>query len=259
MSLARKHFQKYRAKAAAEMAAEFGTMKDLSAYELQLSQLNSDRSRLKQYQSTETKAQLKRELLPTYMPYVNGILEADKSVQDAVFMEIMVWCIDTEDYKKALEMAAFALRHKMIMPDRFDRKTAVVVTEEISNAYLRKLKSSAEVDITVLQELHKIVNNEELPIEVLDMPNQVQAKLLVALGKAELKLIQAEINAANILDDLLPESIQAKAQQAHDYLDRAVQLDDRCNGKQDLKVVTTLLKKATQSNKQAAADQKSES
>ena len=53
MSLARQHFQKHSAKAAAESAAEFGTMKDATAYELQLMQLNNDRARLKQIQSTD--------------------------------------------------------------------------------------------------------------------------------------------------------------------------------------------------------------
>lgn len=51
MSLARQHFQKHSAKAAAASAAEFGTMKDATAYELQLMQLNNDRARLKQIQS----------------------------------------------------------------------------------------------------------------------------------------------------------------------------------------------------------------
>ncbi|MFH4243030.1 phage terminase small subunit, partial [Acinetobacter baumannii] len=72
MNFARQHFRKHQAKSAAEQAAEFGSMKNATAYELQLMQLNNDRARLKQIQSTENKIKLKAELLPTYAPYIDG-------------------------------------------------------------------------------------------------------------------------------------------------------------------------------------------
>lgn len=235
MSLARQHFQKYSAKAAAETAAEFGTMQDQSFYELQLAQLNNDRHRLKQIQSTEAKIQLKKALVPTYLPYVDGIIEANKSVQDDVFMTLLVWCIDVENYAKALEMAEFALTHNMIMPDRFERKAATLVTEEIANVFLKQLKTNAEVEIEVLQQLEQLVLHTEFDEKVLDMPDQVKAKLLVALGKATIKLIQSK--------DEPSQSDIAFAQDAQAYLERAIELDDKCGGKQDLKTVETLLKK----------------
>ncbi|ATO19986.1 terminase [Acinetobacter sp. LoGeW2-3] len=246
MSLARRHFQKHSAKAAAETAAEFGTMQEQSFYELQLAQLNNDRHRLKQIQSTEAKIQLKKALVPTYLPYVDGIIEANKSVQDVVFMTVLVWCIDVENYAKALEMAEFALVHNMIMPDRFERKTATLVTEEIANAFLKKLKTNADIDIEVLQQLEQLALNTEfeeklpdMPDQVKeklpDMPDQVKAKLLVALGKATIKQIQSK-------DEPSQSDIEF-AQEAQAYLERAIELDDKCGGKQDLKNMETLLKK----------------
>ena len=235
MSLARQHFMKHSAKAAAETAAEFGTMQEQSFYELQLAQLNNDRHRLKQIQSTEAKIQLKKALVPTYLPYIDGIIEANKSVQDVVFMTVLVWCIDVENYAKALEMAEFALVHNMIMPDRFERKTATLVTEEIANAFLKQLKTNAEVDIAVLQQLEKIVIRTDIDAKVLDMPDQVKAKLFVALGKAKIKLIESK--------DEPSQSDLAFAQDAQAYLERAIELDEKCGGKQDLKTVKTLLKK----------------
>lgn len=235
MSLARQHFMKHSAKAAAETAAEFGTMQEQSFYELQLAQLNNDRHRLKQIQSTEAKIQLKKALVPTYLPYIDGIIEANKSVQDVVFMTVLVWCIDVENYAKALEMAEFALVHNMIMPDRFERKTATLVTEEIANAFLKQLKTNEEVDIAVLQQLEKIVIRTDIDAKVLDMPDQVKAKLFVALGKAKIKLIESK--------DEPSQSDLAFAQDAQAYLERAIELDEKCGGKQDLKTVETLLKK----------------
>ena len=116
-NFAREHFAKHQAKKAAETAAEFGAMQDMTAYELQMVQLNNDRQRLKQIQATAAKVVLKTALLPNYLPYTEGILEADKSIQDEVFMTILVWCIDVGDYAKALELSEFALRHNMIMPE----------------------------------------------------------------------------------------------------------------------------------------------
>ncbi|PWB14241.1 terminase [Acinetobacter sp. AM] len=242
MNLARQHFQKHSAKAAALSAAEFGTMQSQTAYEMQLMQLNQDRHRLRQIQSTEAKIKLKQGLVPTYLPYADGIMEANTGVQDEVFMTVLVWCIDTENYSKALEMAEFALRHNMIMPDRFERKTAVLVTEEIANAFLKVLKTNAAVDISVLQQLDSLVtpSDEEDPDidpKVLDMPDQVKAKLFVALGKANIKLIQSTEQPSE--QDL------ESAKSAQGYLSRAIELDDKCGGKQDLKTVETLLKKFT--------------
>lgn len=235
MSLARQHFQKHSAKAAAVSAAEYGTMQDQSFYELQLAQLNNDRHRLKQIQSTEAKIQLKKALLPTYLPYADGIIEANKSVQDEVFMTLLIWCIDAENYAKALEMAEFALTHSMIMPDRFERKTATLVTEEIANAFLKKLKTNADVEIEVLQKLEQLVLHTEFEEKLADMPDQVKAKLLVALGKVTIKQIQSK--------DEPSQSDIVFAQDAQAYLDRAIELDDKCGGKHDLKKVETLLKK----------------
>lgn len=235
MSLARQHFHKHSAKAAAVSAAEFGTMQEQTFYELQLAQLNNDRHRLKQIHSTESKIQLKNALVPTYLPYVDGILEANKSVQDEVFMTLLVWCIDVENYAKALEMAEFALTHSMIMPDRFERKAATLVTEEIANAFLKQLKTNAEVDIAVLQQLEKLVIRTDIDAEILDMPDQVKAKLFVALGKAKIKSIQ---NTEEPTEQDLSFALDAQA-----YLSRAIELDDKCGGKQDLKTMETLLKK----------------
>lgn len=244
MTLARNHFQKHSAKAAAESAAEFGTMQEQTFYELQLSQLNNDIHRLKNIQSIEAKIQLKQALVPTYLPYVEGIIEVNKPVQDNVFMTVLVWCIDTGFYEKAVEMAEFALRHSMIMPDRFERKTATLVVEEISNAFLKKLKTNAEIDLTILWALETLLESEDIPKESLDMPDQVRAKLLVALAKGEIKEINAAITSnSGEIDEQLPEWVWHHANHAKERLERAIELDDRCNGKQDLKSLTTLLKK----------------
>ncbi|WP_151957402.1 phage terminase small subunit [Acinetobacter guillouiae] len=234
-NFAREHYQKHCAKAAAESAAAFGEMQDMTAFELQMIQLNNDRQRLKQIQSTAGKVVLKSGLLPTYLPYVEGILEADKSIQDEIFMTILVWCIDVGDYNKALEMTEFALRHNMIMPDAFKRNTATYVVETIAEVFLKQLKTNAPVDISVLAQVEQLILNPDLDPKVLDMPNQAKAKLYVALGKSLSKSIQSADDPSH--EDLV------LAQSAQTYLSVAFDLDEKCGGLGDLKSINKLLDK----------------
>lgn len=80
----RRHFQRVTAAvAAAAVAGPAMTMEGSTVYELHLAKLQQDYLRLKQVQSTEGKAELKRQLLPEYIPYVEGVLSEGKGAQDS--------------------------------------------------------------------------------------------------------------------------------------------------------------------------------
>lgn len=49
-------------------------MDGATGYEVMLAKLQQDQFRLKQVQSQEGKAKLKTEMLPDYVPYVDGVL-----------------------------------------------------------------------------------------------------------------------------------------------------------------------------------------
>lgn len=232
MSLARKHFQKHQAQSAAEQAVEFGSMRNTNAYEQQLLQLNSDKARLKQIQSTQNKVELKRQLVPNYKPYIQGILEAKPGVQDEVLTQVMVWAIDTQDFHFALDIAAYVLQHGLKLPDRFERTEACFITEDISEAILKTLKTNADVDISVLERLESLITDESLDKTKRDMPDEVKAKLYLALGKAHMRFINAEA------EQDVPHAINAK-----NYLAQAVSLDDKCGGKTDLTKMEKLVQK----------------
>ncbi|MFX8102743.1 phage terminase small subunit, partial [Acinetobacter baumannii] len=78
-------------------------------------------------QSTENKIKLKAELLPTYAPYIDGILEAQSGVQDEILTEMMIWNIDTSNFSRALQIAEYVLVHNLALPDRFERTPACVI------------------------------------------------------------------------------------------------------------------------------------
>ncbi|HEO1767589.1 TPA: terminase [Acinetobacter baumannii] len=232
MNLARKHFQQHQAKSAAETAAEFGTMLNTNAYEQQLLQLNSDKNRLKNIQSKQNKIELKCQLLPNYKPYVEGILEVKPGVQDAVITEILVWAIDIGDYEFALDIAEYVLEHGLKLPDRFERSEACFITEDIADEFLKTLKTDVAVDITVLERLEQLITDESLAQSKRDMPDEVKAKLYLALGKTEMRFVTGEE-----LVDLV------HATRARDFLDQACRLDDKCGGRTDLSKMTKLASK----------------
>lgn len=235
MNLARKHFQQHQAKSAAETAAEFGTMQNTSAYEQQLLQLNSDKNRLKNIQSTQNKVELKRQLLPNYKPYIQGVLEVKPGVQDAVITEILVWAIDIGDYSFALDLAKYVLEHGLKLPDRFERSEACFITEDIAEAFLKVLKTDvviSENDFYQLYRLEDLINDESLASSKRDMPDEVKAKLYLALGKANMRFIQGE-----------SELDFAYASHAQKFLEKAVELDDKCGGRTDLSKMTKFVNK----------------
>lgn len=232
MNLARKHYQQHQAKSAAESAAEFGTMQNTNAYEQQLMQLNSDKNRLKNIQSKQNKVELKRQLLPNYKPYLQGILEVKPGVQDAVVTEMLVWSIDVAEYDFALDLAEYVLEHGLKLPDRFERSEACFITEDIADEFLKVLKTDVSIDITVLERLESLITDESLDKSKRDMPDEVKAKLYLALGKAEMRLITGEQ-----LVDLV------HATRARDFLEQACKLDDKCGGRTDLNKMTKLATK----------------
>lgn len=146
-----------------------------NAYELKLMELDNDRRALKQIQSQELKIVKKAELLPSYDGWVKGVLEGNKGVQDDVLMTMLVWNIDTRRYTEALEIAKYALEHKLQLPDQFERTLACLIAEEIAEGQLKGYTPGTLIDVDALIECATLTEAE-------DMPDQVRAKLHKAIG-----------------------------------------------------------------------------
>lgn len=177
-SPARKHFDRARAKAEASQATPSRPQGD--AYELHKAAIVEDIRRLSDIQSIERKIEAKRELLPNYESYVQGVLEGGKGQQDDVLMTLMVWYLDVGDLKTGLDIAEYAVNHELETPDRYDRKTANLVAEEVADFAL-KLQNGDESIGQVLEQLHRTVKY----FADADMHDQVKAKLFKALGYLE--------------------------------------------------------------------------
>ncbi|MGQ7242833.1 phage terminase small subunit [Salinicola sp. V024] len=212
----RKHYERVTAAKAAGDAGQAPMHGE--AFELMQAQLFEDYRRLKSIQSVERKIEVKREILPNYVEYVDGVLEAGQGAQDEVLMRVMLWRIDIGDIEGALSIARYAIQHDLDPGEQFQRSTAAILVEESADQAL----ALAEDDDSLLDALREI----DTLTDGADMHDQIRAKLHKALG-----------NSHRAHGDV-PEAI-AEYQ-------RAYELNDRIGVKRDIEKLERDLKKQNQ-------------
>lgn len=148
LSPARRHLMRLEAEAASQQASN--PLRHANGYELMLLKLNDDKRRLKKVRSKERKAELKREMLPEYLPWVAGVLTKGTGAQDAVLMTVMIWRLDAGDVPGALEIARYALQHGLVPPSGFKRDTTGYLLAAL------ELTKSEDMPDQVRAKLHKI-------------------------------------------------------------------------------------------------------
>ena len=202
--------QQHRQRIAAAMSqtvvadADHGAVAAGSAYALMLAKLAEDKRVLKNIQSIAQKIEVKRQRLPEYAAWIDGVLQADQPVQDDVFATVMVWRIDTGDIDGALVMATHMLTHNLKLPEHYQRDLATLVVEEIAERAGHA--DSGNVTASQLLQVGQLTDGR-------DMPDEVRAKLHKAIGLA--------------LRDASPA-------QALDHLQRALQLNARLGIKTEI-------------------------
>lgn len=211
----RDHFQRHSAAALGGPAEAAPDKSAANQYELMLYKLAEDKRRLKDIKSIERKADVKAELLPEYLPWIEGVLAGDSGRQDDVLMTVFVWAIDIGQFDQALTIGAYAIAHKLTMPDQYKRDVPCVLAEEIADYALKQDEPGL-----VAQQPH-IAQAIALTADS-DMPDEVKAKLLKANGYA--------LRAAGQL-------VEAK-----DLLTRALQLHDKSGVKKDIERLETAIK-----------------
>lgn len=210
-----------------------------TAYEQMLMQLLEDRQRLKDIQSIEKKIELKRELLPNYRAWIEGVLDqaaaTGQAVQDEVVVNIMPWLIDVGDYAAAITLARHILHFRLVLPERFKRTAATLVTEEIADAVLAGLDSGNPV-----ADASAILFDLEATVAGHDMPDEVAAKLQKAIGRT----LAAAADAASPDDaNLIAGFVPATRTEALARLRRAIALDPRAGVKKNIEALERALKK----------------
>lgn len=210
--------REWKLRVQAEQAArQGGSVRHASGYELMLMQLGEDRRRLKGIQSTVKKAEIKVEVLPKYMPWVDGVLAADGAQQDDVLMYVMLWRVDAGDYAGALTIGRHAIRHGWSMPQGFSRNVQTLLAEEMADAAKNAFVAKTDFDPGLLMQTLDVIGD-------LDMPDQSRARLHKSLGWG--------------LRESQPVS-------ALNHLQQAMQLDERCGVKKDIEQLERKIRDAS--------------
>lgn len=219
---AKAHYE--RAAASKRTAATPAMRADANAYELMLAQLTEDRRRLHDIQSFDRRAEVKRDMLPKYAPWVEGVLKGNHGVQDDVVMTVMVWSIDAGYLAQALDIGKYAIRHKLAMPDQYKRSIGCVLAEEFADRALRAMAAEAPPAADAAAIAKTLMDVAELTASE-DMPDQVRAKLFKAIGYS-LRAGAAD-GAEGVTDK----------QSAVDFLTRALALHDKVGVKRDIELL----------------------
>lgn len=213
----------YEQATAAASQPEQGSEKPLdrntaNAYELMLAKLAEDKRRLKDVKSMEKKAEVKAQLLPDYQPWITGVLQSEAGRQDNVLMTVFVWAIDVGNFPLALDIGAYAIEHKLVMPDQYKRDVPCVLAEEIADFALK-------TDAQMLDNMFAAIDRTIHLTNDCDMPDEVRAKLHKAHGYSARE--------------------HGYLQQAKESLTRALTLHDKVGVKKDIERLDTLIKNST--------------
>lgn len=169
--------QRHAMRVSAMLAAQRDNapLRHATAYEQMLVKLAADRRTLKEIHSKERKAEKKRDLLPFYLPWVTGVLENGTGAQDAILMTVMLWRLDAGDIPGALEIARYALRYNLSMPENHARTVPYMLAEEVALAALRARDAGQPVSAAILLDVISMTSKA-------DMPDEVRARLHKVTG-----------------------------------------------------------------------------
>lgn len=198
-------------------------------------QLKEDRDRLGNIQSVERKIDLKRELLPRYEAWCQGILDATAgglpAIQDEVLANTLVWRLDVGDYAGAIPLAAYVLTHGLVLPERFDRQPAVLIAEEVAETAIRELTAGRSFSAEVLDQVAALTAPH-------DMPDQVRAKLHRASG------LELASRVEQLAESGVAGAKAAAVTAALAHLRRALELNPKAGVKKEIERLERELKAA---------------
>lgn len=206
--LVRRHQMRVAAALAAALTPADAPAPNSGPYELMMHALVNDRRTLKGVQSIERKIECKREMLDKYGDYVHGVLAVDKGGQDEVVVTVMVWLLDTLQFRPALDLAAYVLRHGIKLPPQYSRDVPTLLLDEITGAVLGDRIEPSE---RLLDELLTL----QMLTEKRDAPDQARAKLHRVMGET----------LTHMAGDLPDDDTRRMAAAALQHLNRAKQLD----------------------------------
>ena len=176
-SPAKRYLERMQAQAA--FAAEGEAYSD--TYKLLLADLKKDKQILKAIESIQDKQLAKKEMLPRYQAWIDGVLKNPQPLaHDEVFSTVLLWRIDAGLLDEAVPLAIYAIEHQMANSDEFKRSLVCIVYEQISARLADGIDISAE-NLDQLIGLAQCKTAEGF--HKINIPDQVSAKFFKAAGR----------------------------------------------------------------------------
>ena len=183
MSYARRHFEKTTAEIAAAEAggADLGS---LSAYQRLLKNLHDDKVLLKSVSSIADKVHIKKQALPAYQEWIDGITAADTvQADDRIAATVIVWMIDCGLLDEVMPLADVLIHSGLESADEYSRSMPEIIVEQMAD----QIESGSEISAESLKTLIEWATaKKEDGLHEINLADVIRAKLLKAAGeKAE--------------------------------------------------------------------------
>lgn len=183
MSYARRHFEKTTAEIAAAEAggADLGS---LSAYQRLLKNLHDDKVLLKSVSSIADKVHIKKQALPAYQEWIDGITAAGTvQADDRIAATVIVWMIDCGLLDEAMPLANVLIHSGLESADEYSRSMPEIIVEQMAD----QIESGSEISAESLKTLIEWATaKKEDGLHEINLADVIRAKLLKAAGeKAE--------------------------------------------------------------------------
>lgn len=193
-SPAKRYLERMQAQAA--FAAEGEAYSD--TYKLLLADLKKDKQILKAIESIQDKQLAKKEMLPRYQAWVDGVLKNPQPLaHDEVFSTVLLWRIDAGLLDEAVPLAVFAIEHQMANSDEFKRSLVCIIFEQIA-ARLREGIGILAENLNKLVEMAKCKAAEGF--HKINIPDQVRAKFFKAAGRFYLEKLDDKASAKALFE-----------------------------------------------------------
>lgn len=183
MSYARRHFEKTTAEIAAAEAggADLGS---LSAYQRLLKNLHDDKVLLNSVSSIADKVHIKKQALPAYQEWIDGITAAGTvQADDRIAATVIVWMIDCGLLDEAMPLADVLIHSDLESADEYSRSMPEIIVEQMA----AQIESGSEISAENLKTLIEWATaKKEDGLHEINLADVIRAKLLKAAGeKAE--------------------------------------------------------------------------
>lgn len=183
MSYARRHFEKTTAEIAAAEAggADLGS---LSAYQRLLKNLHDDKVLLNSVSSIADKVHIKKQALPAYQEWIDGITAAGAvQADDRIAATVIVWMIDCGLLDEAMPLADVLIHSGLESADEYSRSMPEIIVEQMAE----QIESGSEISAENLKTLIEWATaKKEDGLHEINLADVIRAKLLKAAGeKAE--------------------------------------------------------------------------